>query len=493
MISMNFSLSKSTYLRGRQCEKSLYLHKFHPNLRNPEDERQRAIFSQGIDIGRLAQDLFPEGIDCSFETFEEINQSIKDTSDAIERGQHTIYEAAFRYDNILVFIDILVNYEDGWKMYEVKSSTSVKSVYIHDASLQSYVLTNCGIDLKDISIVHINNRYVRNGDLDIGQLFSAVSIKDEVDEIISEVPEQINYLRQSLKSDTIPHKPLGNHCWNPYACDFSEYCWKEVPAKSVFEVSGLRSNRKFQLYDGGTELLVDIPDDFRLSDRQRMQVEGERTGKSNIDKEKIQEYLDKLTYPLYFLDFETINPAVPLFDLCRPYEQIPFQYSLHILEVPGSELIHKEYLAQTDGTDPRIRFTEQLVHDCGKKGDIIVYNKGFEKGKITALSKVFSKYSTQLKAINDRLLDLMVPFQRGWYYTPEMHGSYSIKYVLPALIPDLSYRDMEIGDGGTASRAYLEMATGEYQGDHEKLRGSLLEYCKMDTLAMVKILEHLHE
>ena len=197
-----------------------------------------------------------------------------------------------------------------------------------------------------------------------------------------------------------------------------------------------------------------------------------------------------LTYPLYFLDFETIGPAVPKYNGSRPYQQLVFQYSLHIQETSTSELEHREYLADPS-QDPRIGFIEQLIEDCGKSGDIIVYNVGFERGKLNDLIDVFPDYSNELREIINRLKDLMIPFQKKWYYTPEMKGSYSIKYVLPALVTELSYNDLEIKEGGTASNTFLSMVNGTFAGDVEETRNQLLEYCKLDTFAMVKILQKL--
>jgi hypothetical protein len=212
--------------------------------------------------------------------------------------------------------------------------------------------------------------------------------------------------------------------------------------------------------------------------------------KYSINIEEIRNFTNGLNYPLYFLDFETIGPAGPKYNGSRPYQQLVFQYSLHVQEISNSEIIHKEHLADPS-QDPRIGFIEQLIQDCGTSGDIIVYNIGFERGKINDLIEVFPQYSNELRRIVNRLKDLMIPFQQKWYYTPEMKGSYSIKYVLPALVPELSYNNLEIKEGGTASNTFLSMVNGSFKGDVEETRRQLLEYCKLDTYAMVKILEKL--
>ena len=487
----SLTLSKSTFVRGLQCEKSLYLHKKHPDFRNEISDAQEAIFAQGTDVGKLAQDLFPGGVDCSFEDFSQIDQCISDTVEYIKDGKRVIYEAAFRYDNVLVFADILVLHKDGWKMYEVKSSTKVKDTYLRDAALQTYVIRNCGVGLVDIYVIHINNQYVRNGELELDRLFNIVSVKKEVEELLPEIPGAIVQLQQVLQGDAIPEKSIGAHCSNPYPCDFSEYCWRDVLDKSVFDVRGLGANRKFELFRDGVSQMVDIPDNFKLNDKQRKQIAGEQTGQIFIERGPIKAFVDSLNYPLYFLDFETIGPAVPLFDFTSPYRQFPFQYSLHVLWEKGGALEHFEYLAETDGTDPRIKFIQQLIDDCGTVGDVVVYNRGFEQGKLRDLAGHFHQYKTSLLAIHDRMVDLMIPFQKGWYYTPDMNGSHSIKAVLPALVPELSYKELEIGDGGSASRIFEAMAAGTFDRDFDKTREQLLKYCELDTLAMVKILEKL--
>ena len=209
---------------------------------------------------------------------------------------------------------------------------------------------------------------------------------------------------------------------------------------------------------------------------------------THIDIEEIRNFTNGLSYPLYFLDFETIGPAVPKYNGSRPYQQLVFQYSLYIQETLTSKLEHREYLADPS-QDPRIKFIEQLIKDCGTSGDIVVYNIGFERGKLNDLMEVFPQYSNELGRIVNRMKDLMIPFQQKWYYTPEMKGSYSIKYVLPALVPKLSYGDLKIKEGGTASNTFLSMVNGTFKGDIKETRMQLLEYCKLDTYAMVKILE----
>ncbi len=485
-------LSKSTFLKGLQCEKALYLHKNRRDLKDDLSAAQEAIFAQGTSVGELACQLFPGGVDCTPESYFDFQAAVIRTHEEIAKGTKVIYEAAFQFNGVLAALDILVKHEDGWRAYEVKSSTSISETYEKDASIQYYCITNSGIDLKDISIVHINNQYVKNGPIDVKQLFTIESVLDRIQNHLAKVPNQIIHLKNVLKSDQEPVVDIGPHCGSPYQCDFAGHCWKDVPSYSAFNIARLSGDKKYDLYHKNAINFEDIPDDYPLNDKQWMQVQSELNKETFIDQDAIRGFVSGLKYPLYHLDFETFASAVPVFDGSRPYQQLVFQYSLHIEQQDG-QLDHKEYLAEINGEDPRIQFIEQLIADCSGTGDVIVYNVAFERSKLFDLIKFSPKHELPLLKIIDRLKDLMVPFQKRWYYTPEMQGSYSIKKVLPALVPKLSYSDLEIQEGGTASNTFSQMVQGNFVEDVEKTRKDLLAYCELDTLAMVRILEVLKE
>ena len=484
-------LSKSTFIKGMQCQKALYLYKHHKELKEEVSAAQEAIFAQGTSVGELATQLFPGGVDCTPESFYDFQQAVMRTQEEINKGTKIIYEAAFQYNGVLAALDILVKDEKGWKAYEVKSSTSISETYHLDATIQYYAITNSGIDLQDISIVYINNEYEKNGPIDVKQLFTIESVKEIVLELLPGIPNKVAALKKVLLQKDIPTVDIGPHCSDPYACDFAGHCWKHIPDYSVFNISRLTTDKKFEFYRKGIISFNDIPEDAELNENQWMQVTSELNNETHIDKKKIKEFVNDLSYPIYFMDFETFSTAVPVFDKSKPYRHLVFQYSLHQLPSQNSELIHKEFLAETNGIDPRIPFVEQLISDCGNKGDILVYNIGFERGKLNDLALVFPKYSARINKIIERLKDLMTPFQQRWYYTPNMKGSYSIKKVLPALAPELSYDDLNISEGGTASSTFATMLMGEFEGDVVQTRKDLLEYCKLDTFAMVEILKKL--
>jgi hypothetical protein len=485
-------LSKSTFIKGLQCNKALYFHKNRRELRDDLSAAQEAIFAQGTSVGELACELFPGGVDCTPESYFDFQAAVIRTQEEIEKGTKIIYEAAFQFNGVLAALDILVKHEDGWRAYEVKSSTGISETYELDASIQYYCITNSGIDLIDISIVHINNQYVKKGPIDVHELFTIESVLDRIQNHLVKIPNQVAHLKSVLKLKEEPIVDIGPHCGSPYPCDFAGHCWKHVPNYSAFNIARLRADKKYDLYEKNALSFEDIPEDYPLNENQWMQVKCELNKESFIDKEAIQKFVAGLNYPIYHLDFETFASAVPVFDGSRPYQQLVFQYSLHI-ERENGQLVHLEYLAEVNGEDPRIKFIEQLISDCGESGDVLVYNIGFERGKLFDLIEYSPKHKIPILKIIDRLKDLMVPFRDRMYYSPEMQGSYSIKKVLPALVPELSYKDLNIQEGGTASNTFSQMVQGNFEGDIEQTRKDLLAYCELDTLAMVRILDKLKQ
>ncbi|MBK8226766.1 MAG: DUF2779 domain-containing protein [Flavobacteriales bacterium] len=480
-------LSKSTYMRGRQCPKALWLYKHRRELLPPVDAARQAIYDTGTEVGLLAQQLFPGGVDCTPESPTDFAPAIAATQRAIADGAPVIYEAAFLHEGVLAALDILVKDTDGWKAYEVKSSTSAKEYQWHDAALQAHVIEGCGIALADVSIVHLNNQYVRQGAIDVRQLFGITTVKHLVDAERKDVPARIAALKAALQQPEAPEVDIGPHCSSPFECDFMHHCWAHVPKEgSVFELTRAMG-RDWVLYQRGILLLKNIPDGEPLTAAQQRQVDGAKHGTATIDRHALRRWLGELRYPLHHLDFETIMPAVPLFDGTRPFQQLPFQYSLHVQHASGAEPLHSAFLA--DGTgDPREAFVQRLLADIGPEGDILAYNAPFEVSRIKELARDLPQHADSLLALLTRVRDLHTPFKAGWYAVPGMNGRTSIKVVLPALVPDLSYQDLAVQEGDTASRLFLQQLNGHYAGDPAQLRADLLAYCGMDTLAMVKVL-----
>jgi hypothetical protein len=289
-----------------------------------------------------------------------------------------------------------------------------------------------------------------------------------------------------------PVKDIGAQCSNPYNCDFMTHCWSHIPDVSIFDLVRLNTNKKFELYADGILEFSQLHEGHELTEGQQMQVESFLNKKGFIDISSIRSFLSTIKYPVYFMDFETFQSAIPLFDNSKPYQQIPFQFSVHHKYTRQEEPIHNEFLAEAIG-DPRENFIVALLKATEGPGTILTYNQAFEIARIKELSTDFPKYKADLDERITRVMDLMTPFSKRWYYTPVMNGSYSIKAVLPALVSELSYNDLEIGDGGTASAAFLNLFSNNDSMQVETIRNNLKEYCKLDTLAMVKLLDKLEE
>ena len=484
-------LSKSSFLKGIQCEKQLYLYKYHYEWMDEISASQQAVFKRGTDVGILAQHLFPDGVIGTADP-KKADDAVDITRELIEKGASVIYEAAFEFNGILVISDIIVRDGNRWNIYEVKSSTSISETYLLDASIQYYVLINSGLSIDDISIIYINNQYIRQGELDISSLFKIESVKELVLEQQSLIESEAKRFIAVLKQKDIPNVPIGVQCFNPYQCSFYGTCWKNVPEYSVFDLANLKIEKKFDLYNNGYVKLEDIPEDYKLNDKQRMQVDCHVNNKIVHDKKAVKEFLSGIKYPVYFMDFETFQPAVPMFDNSRPYQQIPFQYSLHYQESEDSVLEHYEFLAEADG-DPREPFITKLLEDTQRRGLILVYNQAFEITRLREIARDFPEFSDEVEKRINRIADLMIPFQKRYYYTQDMKGSYSIKNVLPALVPEMSYDKLEIKEGGTASLAFENLYYEEDIFKREQIGKNLLEYCKMDTLAMVEVFNKLEQ
>jgi hypothetical protein len=481
---MHAFLSKSLYMRGLQCRKSLYLDRHRPELRGEPSPELEARLASGHEVGVYAHMLFPGGVVVPFDGLTKDEQLAK-TREEIERGTKAIYEAAFSHDGVFVKTDIIVRNRGFWDLYEVKSSTSVKEHHWDDVAIQYYVLSGAGIPVNRAYLAHINNGYVRDGDIVPEELFVVQDITGVVKEKQSSLPDTLAGMRAMLEGK-MPEVDIGPHCEDPYECDFMDFCWRHVPEHSVFTLRGRGADR-WELYRQGVVRLEDVPLDS-LNLAQRMQVEYFLDRKSHADPGKIREFLKKVGYPVCFLDFESFASAIPLFDGTRPYQQVPFQYSLHRVDAAGEEPKHFEYLAQP-GPDPRGKIAEKLLGEIPEEACVLVYNMAFEKRVLRELGESLPGLRRNLSAIAERLIDLMEPFRRRDIYHWRMNGSYSLKSVLPVLVPEMTYDDMEISDGETASEAYFTMGELSDPVELSRLRKGLLDYCRQDTLGLVRLLE----
>ena len=495
-------LSKSRYCSGIQCPKMLWMKKYKHDLFDKE-VLNKMILTAGTQIGELARGIFGEYHLVPFS--DNHQEMIQATKNELSKDTKVICEASFEYQGFFCSVDILVNHGNNIiEFYEVKSSKEdddIKEVYYNDIAYQYYVLTHLGFTVKTANLMRISKTYVRHGDIDLQQLFSTDDVTKDVLAMQEEICERIAFLSDYMASHDKDHEPdasLSNGCFKPYSCGFFKYCSRLLPIPNVFDVSGVAKNRMVEAYSRGLVSFEDIKDNFRLSSKQRMQVEYEldRDREPYINEKNIRKFLDTLSYPLYFLDFETVMDGVPRFDNSAPYAQIPFQYSLHYINEPGGTIYHRQYLAWP-GYDPRRELAEQLCKDIPLDVCTTAYHMQFEKGRIKEMAKLFPALHDHLMNIYDHIKDLEDPFRYGDYYKREFVGRSSIKVVLPGLFPDdpeMDYKNLEgVHNGGDAIQAYRDMCEMTNPEEIKKKREQLLKYCYKDTYAMVKILSKLYE
>ena len=499
-------LSKSKYCGLWQCPKIAWLRQYKPEVAVIDDMVQ-ARFDAGNVVGDLAMGLFGDYVEVTTYNGEKLDLKamIDKTSSEMAKGTHNICEASFSYNGLYCAVDILRKTEDGWAIYEVKSSTKHKKddgsyeddkeVYIADVAYQKYVLEHCGVNVTGTYLVCLNGDYVFDGTLDIKQLFFISDVADQVSNEIQSIEPNLEIAERVLTSDEEPDIDLDVHCRKPYVCAFWKYCSKHIPDESVFNLYRLWMSKKIEYYKNGWITYRDLIDNAPITNEKHLrQIEfGLEDKGTYINKAEIASFLQKVSYPLYFLDFETMQPVIPQYIGTRPYAQIPFQYSLHYIEEEGGELKHKEFLAES-GTDPRRALAEQLCADIPMSVCVTAYNKAFECTRIRELAETYPDLAEHLLNIRDNIVDLLDPFQSGWYYNRAMKGSFSIKSVLPAIFPDdpsLNYHNLEgVHNGGEAMTIFPKIKDMSPE-EQQKARHNLLKYCELDTYAMVKVWEEL--
>lgn len=488
---MAIFLSKTRFCSAYQCPKMLWLKQNKPEEFN-DDVMNQNILNNGSEVGDLAMGLFGPFVEVPF---GDLRDMIRETDRLLKEGNPIIAEASFSVDGNFCSVDILRNLGDNKvEIYEVKSSTAVSDIYLYDAGYQYYVLDKCGITVEKVCLVTIDNTYVRIGDVELDKLFSVTDVTTVVLDKQTEISEYIEMLREYMEQTDEPQRDIGAHCFAPYACGFFDYCTRDWPHPNIFDIASLQNRSRFKLMNKGIRSFEEVKENKAVNDKCMMQVEYELHDlPDHINAGGIKAFMDTLSYPLYFLDFESFQPAIPLYDNSSPYEQIVFQYSLHYISEEDGELSHKEYLAHP-GQDPRRMVAEQLCKDIPEDVCVLAYNMGFEKGRIKRFAELYPDLSNHLMNIHDNICDLMVPFRNKDYYNRAMHGSYSIKYVLPALFPDdpsLDYHNLKgIHNGTEASAAFATMSSMDKE-QLDEYREHLLRYCELDTYAMVKIWEKL--
>ena len=485
-------LTKSDFLKFSQCPKYLWLGKHRKDLLSAElDAGLEKRFKEGAEVEQYAYRLFPEGVSASAEGLKE---AISKSQKLIRGGAKAVFQPTITSGELFCRADIIRfdRRTKKWDIFEVKSSTEVKDMHVIDLGFQRFCLERAGLPVGRVNVIHVNNEYVRQGEVDPEGLLKIADVTAEVGSLFgglgNRIDEALAVLRQRVEPDT----RILRQCSNPYDCPFLEHCWRDVPEHSIYNL-GLSEEKLNELLDRGITRLEDVPEEFVAGTKKQAYYDAVKSGEARVLRKKIGERLAELVYPLHFLDYETYGSAIPPFDGYRPYQQIPFQYSLHVQAKPGAKTKHFEFLAG-EFADPVPKLAAQLKKEIGPRGSVLAWNAGFEGGCNDLMGERHPKFRDFFAGVNERLFDPMLIVRDGLYVDGKFMGSASLKKVQPVLAPDLSYKELEIQEGGAALAAW-PVLTAPATPDEEKkrLRTALLKYCALDTLAMVRILEQFRE
>jgi hypothetical protein len=485
-------LSKTQFLYFLQCPKYLWLYKNKKELLEGEDDLGYKQL-QGESVEYWVYKDYPSGIDCKTEGT--ITDDIRVTEKVLASGAKVIFQSSFSDGELFCRNDLLVfdKASCAWDLIEIKATTKVEKIHIQDLAFQKECLMRCGLEIAKIFVYHINNDYVRRGDIDVEKLITKEDVTTEVGLIEAStrmrIGEALEFLKDNIEE---PSVHILKQCSSPYDCGFINYCWKDIPFHSVYDLSLKESALKDHVLS--ERLAVE---DVSFSDITRSNKKMYYLAKTKdeviIDRTGIKEELGNIDYPVYFLDYESYSPAIPMFDRYKPYQQMVFQYSLHKQEYPDAPIEHYEFLSDS-WEDPAPKLLEQMISDIDDKGSVLVWNESFEKSRNKEMAVMYPKYKEFLNSLNDRIYDLGLSFKYDYYVHKDFKGSWSIKSVLPVLVSELSYKELNIQGGSQASASYRELIDPSMDDSSKKaLKEDMLKYCGLDTFAMVKILEKLRE
>lgn len=479
-------ITKSDYIRYLQCLKLGWLNKNRPDLISQEIKDSLAgTMEDGYEVEKYAYKLFPEGKTANGEP---------NTKELMKEGG-VIFQPTIISDDLHCRADIIFYNKDNetWDIFEVKSSTQEKKIHEYDLAFQKFVFEKAGYKIGKLNLMHINNEYTKKGEINVKELFKIEDITNDVNSLKKDTAEEVAILSKALKDKAEPNVRPVKQCKNPYECMFKNYCLQGIPPKSIYSIIGKLSEKTMnKLLDDGIIKIEDIPQEY-ITESFSKHFHAMKYDVVTMDKEGIENELEQIKYPIYFLDYETYSLPVPIFDGYRPYQNIVFQYSLHIQKSDDSKLEHYEYLAK-NLVDPTKELAESLKKLIGKEGTVIAWNMGFEQGCNKDMGERAEEYREFFRDINERMYDLMTVFKKGLYIHKDFLGSASLKKVLPVLVPKLSYAELNIHEGMTASNSWYEMVNGKATEKRQKeIYEDLLKYCELDTLAMVEILNELRK
>lgn len=494
------TLSKSDYMSYLKHPAYLWLRKNARDRLPPIDAATQAMFDAGHRFETYAEELYPDPVRIGFTDYEEYRSLPKRTEQALQDGAQTILQGGFKANNVICIVDILNRIEQNtYDLIEVKSSTKVKPEHEFDVAFQLLVLEKCGLNIRNVSILHVNKDYMREGDVEPEKLTEQTDITGAVHQLRNFTLKHLKQAFTIARLDTMPeaspryvnHTDIPSTRWFSEWMDIYLHLHPDLHPYSIYFLSYPNQQQLADLEDKHIDLIKDVPEEMALREKQRLQIKTTRESERVVDKEKIKQFLDTFEFPLYFLDYETLSSVIPAFDGYQPYKDYPFQYSLHMLDEPGGELVHKEYIHE-ENTDPVPALLERLQEDVGDEGTVLTWNMSYEKMCNDIMARSCPEYGDFLDGLNERINDLMIPFSEMWFVDKDFYGSASLKNVLPVLAPDLLHQDLDISDGMQARREWMDtVLDGVSEDKKAKVLGELSEYCTLDTYGMVRIWEEL--
>ena len=499
-MNFNKTLSKSDYMLFLKHPAWLWLKKYDKNKLPPTDDALQAMFDGGNLFESYANKLFPNAVRLGFENYDEYLNLPNRTIEAIKNNVEFILQGRLEFEGKTCIFDVLQRVENNeFNLIEIKASTKAKTEHEYDLAFQLMVLEKCGYSVKNIFVIHANNEYVRKSEIDPKEITIKTDVAEKVRALKKITEEQVKLAFEVLNSEKCPDLSpryvnkvgVADVKWFEDWMDVYKNLKPNDDPYNIYELSYPTAEQIGKIEDAGITRISDIPDELALRDKQLAQIKTTRENKRIIDKDKIKSFIDTLQYPLYFFDYETFSSVIPQFDGCSPYKDYPFQYSLHILESPTSELKHLEYL-HGENSNPMPKLLEQLKKDIGESGTVLAWNMKYEKGRNECMAAFYPEYADFLKQLNERINDLMIPFSNMWFFDKDFYGSASVKKVLPVMVSELSYKELDVGEGMLARRTWTQtILEGKNESNKIKILENLSKYCTLDTFAMVRILEEL--
>lgn len=481
---MKLPISKSAFMKAEQCLKHFYLYRNHPNLRDKISREKQFIFQRGTDVGVFAQQLFPGGVDVTKdEKWNQLHYAQK-TKELIEQGVETIYEATFIHNDLLVMVDILHKQDGKWEAYEVKSSIKISETYVKDACFQYFVIKNCLTDLMDFKLLTINPNYVLSGELDIEKLFKTTSIIKDATKNLSYFTFKTQVAKETLEKGKIPNIPVGTHCFQPYDCDFLSLCWKGMNEdNSVFYLGKQSKQQLFDYYNNGIKTIDQI-DSKTLKKEISIQVKAVAAKEEQIYKDEMIAFLSVIKKPYCSLDIEVWMAALPFYQHTKPFQQIPFLFSIIHEENDG---IKKYSYFKPIESDLREEFLKNILVSTKPFETILMYDKSLEENVLNQLAEVFPDYKAQIDILKSKIVDLAEPVKQGNYYHPAMKGNFSLKSLAPIIHADTKFDNMDIQSGISAMYVYEGLLHQQNEIEKENIKSQLIEYCEMDALVTFQL------